>query len=180
MAAQPVHLMTVDEFRQMPKPVGEYDYELHHGELFQVTRPKFKHYHLQRRLRQLLEPAAESYGMVDTEFAFRAVPEHDVRVADVAYISHDRVKTIDPEDNLHGAPELVIEVLSPSNTARDMFDKEQLCLEHGTVEFWVVDPDRQQIRVSTAEGRVTIYCMGQHIPLPLFGEATLSVDALFA
>ena len=55
----------------------------------------------------------------------------------------------DPEDNIRGAPELVIEVLSPSNTAAEIYEKEQICLANGAQEFWVVDPDRRQVKMTT-------------------------------
>jgi len=80
---------------------------------------------------------------------------------------------VDPEDNLHGAPEWVIEVLSPSNTAAEIFDKEKLCLENGCQEFWVVDSVRRQVRVSTPGGITKTYREGQEIPLRQFGAARL-------
>ena len=74
----------------------------------------------------------------------------------------------------------MIEVLSPSNTARELYDKEKLCLDNGAKEFWVVDPDRRQIKVSTPDGRTITWQSGQEIPLPLFGGAGIAVDAIFA
>ena len=47
-------LMTVDEFRQLPE-TGRFYYELRHGELVQVTRPRLKHVLIQKRLLWLLE-----------------------------------------------------------------------------------------------------------------------------
>ncbi len=76
-----------------------------------------------------------------------------------------------------GAPDLVIEVLSPSNTASEMLDKEQICLDNGAREFWVVDPIRRQVKVSGSDGRAATYKAGQSIPL-LFG-GTLLVDLIF-
>src|SRR5205085_1483577 len=67
-------------------------------------------------------------SFVNTELAFRTVPEYDLRVADVAFIPAERWANIDLEDNLRGAPDLVIEVLSPFNTAREMYEKEQLSM----------------------------------------------------
>ena len=99
--------MTVEEFRRLAE-TGPYYYELRHGELVQVTRPKLKHHRIQRQLRKLLEAAAGVSGVVDTEVAFRALPEHELRVADVAYVSRERWEAADPEDNLRGAPDLVI------------------------------------------------------------------------
>jgi hypothetical protein len=48
-----------------------------------VTRPQYKYFSIQRRLRRLLENLTTE-GVVDTEFAFRASPEHEISVADVA------------------------------------------------------------------------------------------------
>jgi len=84
---------------------------------------------------------------------------------------------VDPNDVFRGAPDLVIEVLSPSNTAREMLDKEQLCLENGAREFWVADGNRRQIRVSTSDGRVVIYKSGDKIPL--FFDGALAVGEVF-
>jgi Uma2 family endonuclease len=59
-----------------------------------------------------------------------------------------------PQDAyLMGAPDLVVEVLSPSNTVDEINDKMALCLENGCSSFWVVDPKRK--RVSVTEGDVT-------------------------
>ena len=97
-----------------------------------------------------------------------------------SYISQERWDAIDPEGMFHGVPELVIEVLSPSNTVLDMLDKEQLCLENGAQEFWLVDLVRRQVKVSTPDGRTITYHAGQTIPVALFDGAQIAVDAIFA
>ena len=89
--------MTIEQFCRLPE-AGPFYYELRHGELVRVTRPKFKHVRIQRQLRKLLESFAGESGVVDTEVAFRALPEHELRVADVSYISRERWERIDPED----------------------------------------------------------------------------------
>lgn len=170
-------LMTVEEFRQLPE-TGPFYYELRHGELVQVTRPKSKHYNIQDRLCQLLRELARDIGFVGIEIAFRPVPEHELRVADVAFVLKDRWQQIDPDDNLRGAPELVIEVLSPSNTATEIIDKEKLCLDNGCLEFWVVDPVRRLVKISTHDGITKTYQEGQEIPLRLF-PGTLAVKSIF-
>lgn len=177
--ASSTHLMTVAEFRRLPETDGPYYYELRRGELVQVTRPKLRHHLLQSRLRDLLRSAAPAGSFVEYETAFRALPEYELRVADVAYVSKERIEQADPEDNLHGAPDLVIEILSPSNTAAEIYDKEKLCLENGCLEFWVVDPDRRQVKVSTPDKLTRTYEAGQEIPLRLFGGKSLAVDAIF-
>jgi Uma2 family endonuclease len=116
---------------------------------------------------------------VAVEFPFRALPEYELRVADVAMISRDRINQADQEDDLHGAPDLVIEVLSSSNTVAEINDKEKLCLENGSKEFWVVDPNLRQVKVSTPDGITTTFRSGQEIGLRVFGGVTLRVDEIF-
>lgn len=175
--ATTTHLMTVEEFSRLPE-TGPLYYELHHGELVSVTRPKFKHHLLQDHLVQLLRAAGGGRGYISMEIAFRALPEHELRVADVAFISQERFAGMDPDDYLRGAPDLVIEVLSPSNTAAELNEKEKLCLENGCASFWEVDAALRQVKVSTPDGITTTYQAGQEIPLRLF-DGTLAVDAIF-
>ena len=178
--AATTHLMTVEEFRKLPEDNGSVYHELRHGELVAVTRPKLKHSLIQRNLRELLKGFAESNSYVDTEVAFRPLPEYELWVADVAYVSAERFQQADPEDNIRGAPEMVIEVLSPSNTVAEIYDREQICLVNGAREFWVVDSDRCQVKVTTPDGRTVTWQRGQEIPLPLFGgEARVKVDDIF-
>ena len=169
----------MEEFRDLPEPAGEHYYELHRGELIAVTRPKLKHHLLRSRLRELLKSVAPSERFIEYEVAFRALPEHDLRVANVAYVSAEKWAVANPDDNIRGAPDLVIELLSPSNTAREMYEKEQLCFAAGCREFWVVDPDAQSVRVARADGPTSVYITGEHGPLPMFGAISLAVDEIF-
>lgn len=175
MATTTTRLMTFEEFQAIPNPPGGF-YELHHGELVKVAFPKFFHVRAQRQLRRLLESAAGDAGIVKGEMPYRPLPEYECWAADVAFISKAKWESI--EEYLFGAPELVIEVLSPSNTAGELLEKRKLCLENGSREFWVVDTKLRQVEVSTPDGHTITYKSGQEIPL-LFG-GHLAVDAIFA
>lgn len=177
MATTPVKLMTFAEYEKIPNP-PEGRYELHHGELVKVAFPEIPHVRAQWQLRRLLEPLAGDAGVVDKEMPYRPLPEHECWGADVAFISKFRWESI--ERWLFGVPELVIEVLSPSNTAAKMLDKEQTCLENGAREFWIVDTDRRQVRVSTPDGHTITYKLGQQIPVFFAPGAMISVDDIFA
>jgi Uma2 family endonuclease len=169
-------LVTFAELEQLPEIPG-YRYELHHGELVKVAFPKHRHSLIQWRLFWLLVPAAGDAGRIIVEMGFRALPEYEFRKADVAFISRERWEKIEPDGNLEGAPEIVIEVLSPSNTMAEMLEKERLCLESGSLEFWIVDPIQRQVKVSTPDGRTMTFRSGHQIPL-MFG-GSLAVDAIF-
>ena len=177
MSTSTTRLLTFAEFEQLPDPqFGRY--ELRRGEPVIVAPPKLKHSTVQRRLRRLLEAAAGETGVVDTEFGFRPLPEGEYRIADVVFISPARWHGIDLNGYFEGAPDLVAEVLSPSNTKKEMLEKRTLCLENGSQEFWLVDIERPNVEVSTSDARITTYRSGQQIPL-FFAAGAIPVNAIF-
>jgi len=176
VASTPTRLMTFAEFAQLPDPTDG-RLELRHGEVVKVPPPKNRHFAIQQMLRDLLDRAAAGRGRAYTEASFRALPEGEYRIADVAYAPSDRWARQDPDGYFAGAPDLVIEILSPSNTIAEMLDKKILCLENGALEFWLVDSGHRQVEVSTPDGHSITYKTGQEIPL-LFG-GSIPVDAIF-
>jgi Uma2 family endonuclease len=176
MATTPTRLVTFAELEQVY--TKDRRYELRHGELVEVPPAKFPHYRIQHQLRRLLEAVARDAGEVEIEFGFRALPEYEYRIADVVFVSREHWNGLPKDGYFEGAPEIVIEVLSPSNTAAEMLDKEQLCLKNGAKEFWVVDPRRNEVKVSTTDGRTATYKSGQQIPLYFGGS--IPVDEIFA
>lgn len=167
--------MTVEEFRRLPEDSGPVYHELRHGEPVAVTRPKHKHFLIQRNLRELLTAFAEPGSCIDIEVAYRPLPEHELWVADVAYVAAERFRQVDPDDNIRGAPELVVEVLSPSNTSAEIYEKARISLANGSREFWVVDPDRAQIKVTTPDGRTVTWQATDEIPVPFGSHGKLKV-----
>ena len=153
-------LITVEEFARIPDPPGGC-YELHHGELVLVPPPVFKHYKTQRDFMHILERICTGW-FVGTELPFRPLP------------------AIPETGWLDGAPDLVIEILSPSNTAQEMIDREHIWPQGGCREFWVVDLRRRIIRVSTHDGHPRTSSKADEIPLDRFVPAKLSVAEVFA
>ncbi len=177
MTATATALLTFAEFEQLPDPTNGDRLELHHGEVISVPPPKLGHTLIQGNLTDNLVPRFRAAGRVLTEVGFRTPGGRNYRIADVAFVTKARLAASSDDGCLESAPELVVEVLSPSNSASEMLDREQLCLENGTLEFWVVDPKRRQVRVSKQEGRPRSYKAGDEIPL-MFG-GSLAVDSIF-
>jgi Uma2 family endonuclease len=176
MAALP-DLITVEQFRQM-RDDGR-SYELHHGEVVCVSQPKAKHYNMQEHLVGLFRARLPGAWRVGMEFPYRPVAEFDLRVADVAVVSQARSRAIDPDDNLRGSPELVIEVKSPSNTPRQLRELASLCLANGRVEFWVVDLEQVAVTIIQQDGSSSLLRRGESISLSRFDGESLTVDEIF-
>jgi Uma2 family endonuclease len=177
VASSTTKLLTFAEVTKLPEPEGLSYYELHNGEVVQLTRPALNHMYIQKRLQTLLDSASAA-GSAFVEVGLRMLNEYEYRIADVAWSPREHWARMDPAGQFMGVPELVIEVLSPSNTASEMLDKKQICLENGAVEFWVVNPIHQQVEVTSREGRTGMYRAGQQIPL--FFGGSIAVDSIFA
>jgi Uma2 family endonuclease len=145
-----------------------------------MTRPKPRHWKLQKRLCGLLEPKLKAFGEVAIEVPYRPVAEFDLRAADVAVVPRERWDAIDPDDDLRGAPELVIEVLSPSNTPRQLRELAAHCLANGAVECWIVDPAKNSVTVIARAGGSVVHAAGSSVSLARFGAGEVSVDEIFA
>ena len=65
---------------------------------------------------------------------------------DLLFVSAAREGII-TDANIQGAPDLVVEILSPSTESRDRGYKRELYARHGVSEFWLVDPDARSIEV---------------------------------
>ncbi len=165
-------VLTFAEFEQLPWPESG-KLELRNGEVFQVAPPKNPHYLLARKLRRLLDAAGAQVGEADTEFAFR-LEDHQYRIVDVAFLRFEDWAALKSQDYSTRAPELVIEILSPSNTATEMNEKRKRPSASPAVRG--NSGSSTPITATSAsppqtDGHGTTYKSGQQIPL-LFGGFT--------
>jgi Uma2 family endonuclease len=172
-------LLSIAEFGRLPRPGGGFRQELHHGELVELPPVKKLHSKLQKRLVNLLESCLNpaEHG-VDKEFPFRPALEYEVWVADVALFSLALWEQTADDDYFRGVPAIVIEVLSPSNTASEMIEREEICLRHGGREFWIVDPQRESVKVVRADQYSIVYHAGSVIESEVLGGC-LSLSDIF-
>jgi Uma2 family endonuclease len=70
--------------------------------------------------------------------------KHNVYQPDIVFVASDNVKNIQ-EKGLVGAPDLVIEILSPKTAKYDFEDKKEVYERYGVKEYWLVDPVSKQI-----------------------------------
>ena len=63
---------------------------------------------------------------------------------DIVFVAKENINKI-KEDGLHGAPDLVIEILSPPTAKYDLEDKKDVYERYGVKEYWAVDPVSKQV-----------------------------------
>jgi hypothetical protein len=177
MAALP-DLVTVKRYWRLPDDPA-HCYELHLGEVVTVPWPKAGDIVVRGRLVDLLRPKLAAFGEVGPVFPYRALPEFDLRAADVALISWARLRAVDPDDALKGAPELVANLVTPDAPVGELRETVSLCLNHGTVECWLVSRKNRSVTVIRKNGSATVYESGEEIPLTPFGADSLPAKAIF-
>jgi Uma2 family endonuclease len=176
MVAAAAALVTFAEFEQLPEIPGTRQ-ELHNGEVVDVPPARHGHRLIQLNIQEALRASFRSDLCVHIEIGFK-IRNLDYRIADVVVLPRVRWNSIPRAGYLENSPEMVIEVLSPSNTPARMGVTEQLCLNNGCLEFWVIDPKKQTVRISTPQSHFTTWKSGDQIPL-LYG-GTLPVNAIFS
>jgi len=143
-------LMTADELLGLPR--GEFRYELVNGELKKMSPAGQKH---GRIIVRLTEPLAKhvrenQLGQVyaaETGFKLKSNPD-TVLAADIAFIRRQRLEALgETESYWPGAPDLAVEVNSPSDTVREVEKKVMEWLEFGSRLVWVVSPKLHTVTV---------------------------------
>ena len=125
-------------------------FELIAGEIVVTPSPSLMHQLVVHRVavvfdRSIVEPGL---GLV-LEAPFDVyLDEHNTFQPDVMVVLRDR-KAIAESTKLMAAPNLVVEVVSPSNVKRDRGTNRDLYAAHGTPEHWLVDADYRQVTVSS-------------------------------
>ncbi len=147
-----LEIHTYEDYAALP---GEERCELIEGQFFMTPAPGFFHqtvagqiYHL---LRQHLEGSKKWIAPL-TPIDVICSP-HDVFQPDIVLIAARR-KGIISERGLTGAPDLAVEVLSPSSHERDLLVKKKLYARYGVKEYWIVDPVAKTIEVLIPGGAV--------------------------
>src|ERR1700722_13273686 len=125
MAAFPEPLLvTVEEYYDLPRR-DDVILELHWGRLVELSRPKPWHMKLQLRIAELLKVRSGPDWTVVIELPFRALPQYALRAVAVGVIARNRWETAG-ENDISGSPEIVFEVLSPSNRRGEMTERASL------------------------------------------------------
>jgi Uma2 family endonuclease len=172
--------LTVEGFDKLDLPEDR-EWELRNGELVEMPHPALIHRFLQGRIFELFR-AAFPNAIVLQEYSFEIPETNDKRSADVGMTSRERGEEALEKGVLVGAPEVVVEVLSPSNSAADLRRDRRVFFEHGTLRFLVVDLDDRAIEVYVkGEKSAPTLNLDDTLEIAVFGERkTIPIRAIFA
>jgi len=121
----------------------------------------------------------------------------DVRLPDGSGLTDDKIETVVQPDLLvvcdktkldergcNGAPDLIIEISSPSSGKMDLTTKYDLYERHGVKEYWIVHPEEQTVIVfkrgnDETYGKPERYAGDSKVPVPLLGDLVIDLKDVF-
>ncbi|MEM1095936.1 MAG: Uma2 family endonuclease [Bacteroidota bacterium] len=177
---QPTH--TIADYEALEEGAS---YQLIDGLLVEWPTPTYLHQKVLWRLGTRMRSFATRHGLGDVVGLPTDVVLTDTQVLqpDVLFVSNERADIITGM-NVQGAPDLVVEVLSPATGYYDLTKKRRVYEQAGVREYWLVDPIERTVTILTAgDGRYT-----EHQRLVEGGVATsvvldrfeITLDDLFA
>lgn len=173
---------TVHDYREMPE--GPPFYQLIEGELAMSPSPNRAHQKILTNIFTALawylvkNPLGELYVAPFDVF----LTDLNVYQPDLVFISNER-KGILTDQGTEGAPDLVIEILSPRTAKLDRGVKRDIYARTGVQEFWIVDPERKQIEVydlpKNPDAPAATYTKRQNVKSGLLPKFSVPVTKIF-
>lgn len=174
-------MLTYEDYCRMPSGNR---YELVEGDIRMTPSPSVFHQRISRRIEKVLLEWVERHELGEVLHAPIDVvlSEHNVVQPDILYVARERLGII-KEANIQGAPDLVVEILSPSDAEWDRVTKRRVYARFGVREFWIVGPESRNIEVCVFRDcelkTFQVYPPGTRLSSPLLNDFTLDVAEVF-
>lgn len=136
---------TAEDYLKLPQGAP---YQLIGGKLIMNPSPIPYHQEISRKLSQKIGSFIEENNLGTLYYAPLDVilGEQEAYQPDIIFISNDNANIIG-EKNIQGAPDMVIEILSPETAYYDLREKFRVFEERGVKEYWIVDPGLKKIEI---------------------------------
>ena len=167
--------LTLQEFLNLPNIEESPAWEFVDGQANQKPMPTADHSILQKRLTAAIDQADSPYEAFPE---LRCILSSNSVVPDITVIYQDRI----PPGNtaVEGAPDWMIEILSPDQSTTKLIAKIQTCLHQGTKLGWLIDPTEQVIMVLWPDSRIALLNSGDRLPVPENIPLNLTVEQVFS
>ncbi|MEQ8470582.1 MAG: Uma2 family endonuclease [Marinoscillum sp.] len=153
--------------------------QLINGELIMSPAPNTNHQRVLRSLFKVLDELA-----LNGELFFAPIDLYADRTnvfqPDLVFVAEAQ-KSIITERGIEGAPALIVEVVSPSNSFVDRNLKRHKYLEIGVAEYWIVDPGNKTLEIYTTNtDKPSLYLAGEgKVTSNILGNRTFDLQVLF-
>ena len=178
---KPKPKFTIHDYMSTPEGTR---YQLLDGELIFAPSPTVKHQTLLANLYRLVYAFVSETNLGRVWFAPLDVvlSDHDVAQPDLMFVSNEGANIV-TGGNVQGAPDLVVEILSPSTSGYDQGYKRALYALHGVSEYWLVDPDAETVEVlvlgEESFNSYSVLRTGETLESPLLEGLSLPLEDLF-
>ena len=181
VSPKPKAKLTYEDYAKTP---DDERWELIDGELFRMPSPNISHQRTSRRLLFRLAPFVEdrNLGEVFDAPIDVVLSDTDTVQPDLLFISRERMEIVSPL-NVRGAPDLVVEIHSPSTAQRDLTTKRALYARHGVREYWPIDPEARTVTVLLLDNgdfvEIGVYREGDTVISPTLEGFSFRVEEIF-
>lgn len=183
MVTNPHVRLTVQDYLSIPEE-DENRYELIDGELYMAPAPSWEHQESIINLASVLRDfvRANELGRIVASPVDVYLSDEDVFQPDIVFVSIERLHIVQ-SSGVHGAPDLVIEMLSPSTEQRDLTIKRERYAMFDVKEYWLAAPIAKTITVLRLRDgkfeRVGVFAEGMTVETPLLPGLRVDVSAVF-
>ena len=175
-----------EDYKSLPESMGK-RYELLDGDLLRIPAPTTTHQRISRNLEVRLHEYCQqtSFGEVlhsPVDVVLGQADAREVVQPDILVVAKERLSII-AEEEIRGAPDLVVEILSIGTEQGDRGYKKILYGRYGAREYWIVDPAARTIEIHTLtptglEPRAS-FTGDDRMRSPLMPDLELTAESIF-
>jgi len=175
-------VLTYDDYVELPNDGKRY--EILEGELAVTPAPTLKHQISSANIFKIMSRHVDDnqLGIVLYAPIDLILESTSVLQPDLLFVSQAR-RNILTDKGIVGAPDLVVEILSPTTTRNDRVTKAQIYARHRVPAYWIVDPDQETVEVyllNVDSYRLEITLQGETpLPVPPFADLKFAAKDIF-
>jgi Uma2 family endonuclease len=183
MATTQTPMLTVQDYRNLPETGPRY--QLIEGDLYMAPAPNRYHQEISGNLELMLRIYLREHPigkLYDAPFDVY-LDEYDVFQPDILFVSRERFSIL-TDAGAEGAPDFVVEILSPKTANLDRENKRKMYARHGVIELWIIEPDERRILVyrlaENPDEPCAVYSEGDVIEPVMFPGLRIETSEVFA